>query len=176
MSEKAKYDFSIDRYQVKFLDENTGQFKYGICQNPNFTKEAGEAFAQGFLLVEDAVLPDLWEVEIDKVIDIPLCNWTTVMETEYDKYVKAEFEKAQKLSDSINGFGVGAMFSIGVADGSAYYVVIRIRKTNRCKVEWRGFDPDRYQDHHFQLGGWFSSDEIKRYCEPRIKFSALAKR
>lgn len=47
---------------------------------------------------------------------------------------------------------VNDMFSIGVADGSAEYVVTRV-SGNRCDVEWRGFwNGDRYRDHHYQFG------------------------
>ena len=56
-------------------------------------------------------------------------------------------------------------FSIGVADGSANYVVVKVNKKT-CDVEWRGWCADRYYDHHFGSGGRFPIDEVSRYVRP----------
>ena len=82
---------------------------------------------------------------------------------EYQQYVRAEAKKACALSDSLPpGVQVGKMFSIGVGDGQADYVVTKVMRSN-CQVEWRGFSMDRWTDHHFGWGGSFPIKDIARY-------------
>lgn len=56
-------------------------------------------------------------------------------------------------------------FSIGVADGSANYVVTKVMRKN-CVIDWRAWCPDRWTDHHFGYGGQFRIDDIERYIRP----------
>ena len=150
---------NINRYQVKYQWE--GETKYGIVDR--YGKEAKKYALENKLVIADAIIPQSYVVLDEKVIDIPLDY-----PNEYDKHILVQFEKAQKLSDSLSeGVHVGNLFSIGVADGLAYYVVTKINKKT-CAVEWRGFCPDRYTDHHFGWGGSFPISDIARYvCRTR---------
>jgi hypothetical protein len=73
-----------------------------------------------------------------------------------------EWKKARAISDRCDGVEVGAMFSIGVADGSAWYVIVKVNPKT-VDVEWRGFCPDRWRDHHFGNGGRFDKSDVERY-------------
>ena len=110
----------------------------------------------------DAVLPKSYAVKDASLTDIPFSE--PFGNSEYDKYVKAEYEKAAKLSDSLCGKGVvpGRMFRICVADGHAFYVVTTVARIN-CMVEWRGFCPDRYTDHFFGYGRQVKKKDVEQY-------------
>lgn len=71
--------------------------------------------------------------------------------------------RAERNKD--DGVQVNDMFSIGVADGSAEYVVTAVNG-NRCTVEWRGFwNADAYTDHHFGWGRKSSLADVARYVD-----------
>ena len=78
--------------------------------------------------------------------------------------VREAFKKAQEIDAALpDGVHVGSLFSIGVADGAAWYVVTKVSKKT-CEVEWRGFGGgDRYTDHHFRWGGKFPVADVARY-------------
>ncbi len=59
---------------------------------------------------------------------------------------------------------VNDMFTIGIGDGYAVYVVTGIRG-NKCSVEWRGIANDDYYDHHFGGGGNYSVANVLRYTK-----------
>lgn len=66
-------------------------------------------------------------------------------------------------SNTSDSLQVNDQFSIGVADGSADYVVTRIARST-CDVEWFGANnPDRYLDHHYGWGGTFRIYDVSRY-------------
>lgn len=149
-----------DHYQVKFQRLGGKDFHYGVVEQ--YSDEAKKAAKSGMCIVNDAVLPVDYLVPEKILIDLPL---KLHGDREYDQYVQKAQEEAWKANDALKTFGVNALFSIGVADGSASYVVTQI-KGSRCKVEWRGFCMDRYYDHHFCGGGWFPVAEVKRYWRP----------
>jgi hypothetical protein len=169
------------RYHVKFTTP-TGETIYGIAAYLD-EKEKKEAPA-GHALIQDAVLPRSYWVPETQLVDIETEYGTYDLKTgewknqdELHTFVSAEFRKAQELSDSLgDGVKVGKLFSIGVADGSAWYVVTRV-KGSKCDVEWRGFFPDRWTDHHF---GWgrknLSVKDVARYIKGRRLFSTMASR
>ena len=158
----------MDHYQVKF--ERQGKTIFGICES--YGDEAEAAKAQGEVIVSDAVLPIQYRVRETQIIDIPLQVGRYNFKTdefegadEFHQYVAAEFKKAKALSDSLpDGVHVGAMFGLGIGDGTAWYVVTKISKRT-CRVEWRGFCVDRYYDHHFRGGGTFAIAEVAEYIE-----------
>ena len=155
------------RYQVKF--KWNGKTLYGIVET--YSDEAKAAAKKGNLIINDAVLPVYYEVKDDKdVVDID-----SEYPSEVDKYVDNALREAIDLSNSLEGVKVGKLFSIGVGDGYAWYIITIdfsqnwycINKVNRktCVVEWRGFCADRWHDHHFQGGGTFPISEIERYVK-----------
>lgn len=110
----------------------------------------------GLWKVDDAVHPYYHLVEESDILDVigygKFDFKTGTWSDEYSQHVDAEFKKAQKLSDGLPpGVHKGTLFSIGVADGYAWYVVTKVNKKT-CDVEWRGFCPDHYRDHYFGLG------------------------
>ena len=151
-------------YQVKYTDP-FGVLHYGIVDQ--YSSEAKEVAKRGACLVDDAVLPKATPVPESVLIDLP-----TTFDGEYAQYVAAAFSEAQTRANALTTFGVGAMFSIGVADGEAYYVVTAV-KGKRCTVEWHGFCPDRYHDHHFGWGGTFPVAEVKRYWDSKRAMEKL---
>lgn len=165
------------RYQVKYTRE--GAVRYGIVRS--YGKEVEAAKARGLLIVEDAVLPVAYEVREVDVVDVEVKLpgrfdhetglWADL--SEYDTYVQEAWKAAKAVSDAItSGVGVGSMFTIGVADGTAHYVVVKVNKKT-CRVEWRGFCADRYYDHHFGIGGMFQLADVTRYVEQDRAMSKL---
>jgi len=142
----------MSRYKVKFQWQ--GETKYGIVVD-----DYNDEVPEGYLLVEDGVTSQRYIVEDNKsVIDILF----SVGGSEYDKFVNTEFEKTLKISDGLpEGLVVGKLFSIGVADGKAWYLVTKVNKKT-CHIEWRGFCSDRYFDRHFGYGGKFDIKEVSR--------------
>ena len=148
-------------YRVKWTGSQ-GEPRYGIAED---SVQAERAIKKGFLIIEDAVLPKRECVPEKAVTDIkfPPDERTD----EFDEYIDKEFEKARKTSNALKKPGVGSMFKIGVADGYAHYVVTAVKDT-RCQVQWRGFSPDRYIDHHFEYRGMFPWKAVKRYVQFEI--------
>lgn len=149
----------MDHYQVKF--NRGGKLTYGIVNN--YGKEAKKLAKKGQLIVADAILPVSYVVKEADITDIPMS--TTFAPDEYTQYVDDEYQKSQVLSDSLKGLAVGKLFAVGVADGSAFYIVTGVGKGPNCKIEWRSFQGDRYHDQVLGLGGSFSKTIIKRFVE-----------
>lgn len=157
------------RYQVRF--QRAGTIHYGIVRS--YGKEVEAAKARGLLIVEDAVLPVAYEVREADVVDLEVklpgrfdsATGLYVDLSEYDTYVQEAWKAAKAVSDAVaSGVCVGSMFTIGVGDGSAHYVVTKVNKKT-CRVEWRGFCADRWRDHHFGMGGSFKLEDVARYVE-----------
>jgi len=160
---------SREHYYVKW-DDN-GITRYGICAY--LSKAEKSKLPKGKVKVDDAILPVYYLVDEKDLIDLKSNPGTYNMKTgdwdnqgELETYVDNEFNKARKLSDSIKrGIKPGSMIGIGVADGSAWYVVTKVKGT-KCDVEWRGFNPDRYFDHYFGAGRKnVPLADIKRYVD-----------
>ena len=60
----------------------------------------------------------------------------------------------------------GKLFSVGVGDGCAFYVVTRVTKKT-ATVEWRGYHMDRWYDQVLGGGGTFPIDCI----EPLVRWA-----
>jgi hypothetical protein len=152
----------MDHYRVKFTRAN--KIIFGIVDS--YSKEAKAAAVNGKCIVEDAVLPKRYIVNETELIDIPLSVENLQNGDEYDKFINTAFDEAQTTSNELpdEGVHVGSMFSIGVGDGQAWYVVVKVNKKT-CQVEWRGFCQDRWTDHHFGYGGRFPINDVSRYVE-----------
>jgi hypothetical protein len=151
----------MDHYQVKWKGED-GVVHYGIYRCPTKKKP-------GMCNVDDAVMPYYHEVPIKDLVDIAHGMPVFVQGKlggqpgdEFAKFVNDSYEAADKLSRSLpEGILVGKLFSVGVGDGSAWYVVTKVGKTT-AKVEWRGFCPDRYTDQVIGIGGSFPMATLRR--------------
>lgn len=161
-----------DHYQVKWTTRD-GVAHYGYVYPTYDWTPTNERPPAGKLFVNDAVLPVLHIVAEQDIVDIPLDHTS---ESEIEKHVEAEFKKAETASALLgNTFAPGKLFSLGVADGSAYYVVTKVNKKT-VKVEWRGFGgADRYTDQLLGWGGTFPrpsiEQQVRRYDGLRSLFS-----
>jgi hypothetical protein len=155
------------RYKVKFVHPVTKEVTFGIYYSPY----GGRNPKPGCIFMQHALTGHLLEVNENLVEDIPMDDYKEIdsetgfpIGSEYSRYINEEWKKHQAISDRCNGVQVGAMFTIGVADGQAHYVVTKVNKKT-CHVEWRGFCGDRYIDHHFGWGGKFPIAEVERYVK-----------
>jgi hypothetical protein len=165
----------MPRYHVKF--QWKGKTRFGIVER---TGEAEEAAKQGFLIIADAVTPERFKVNDDAtVVDIPehRCprwDWRTgrcIEGSEFDMYLDDQHLRAEKADKQARedaarwpmGVYPGALFGVGVADGTAWYVVKSVGKTT-CRIEWRGFCPDRYIHLMFGYGGSFRIRDVAVFC------------
>jgi len=75
------------------------------------------------------------------------------------------FDEQMAVSNSLpDGLQVGKIFTMSVADGYAYYEVVKINKTT-VRIKWRKeLCPDHYSDMILGHGGSFQ----KRIIEPII--------
>ena len=124
--------------------------RYGTVRNYYGSKTDAPiltAAEKGCLVVDDMILPHCFEVPEVLCVDIASFDDKGMRDFEKAAY-KAAVAIAEKLPPGVQ---VGKMFSIGVADGKAPYIVTRMAGT-KCDVEWRGWhNGDRYTDHFF---GW----------------------
>jgi hypothetical protein len=150
-----------DLYRIKYR-KGTGNWKYGICYTFSMDEEEQRAWDERRLLrVEDAILPVAEWVSYDHDNVTPIeFSFDPDNPDEYDAYVQKEFEKAEAKSAKATGL-TGKLFSVGVADGCAYYVIVKENKKT-VKVEWRGYlNGDRYTDTMMQWGGTVSKDRVE---------------
>ena len=159
-----------DLYQVKYRikpeykgaykfpdcpEKDLSQWQYGIVNQ--YSQEAKKLWKkEKILIIEDAILPINFPVQLSAfdVVDIPIGG-----DSEYDKFVNSEFNKAIKQHNSSKSL-VGKMFSMGVGDGNSYYIITKASKT-KANIEWRGFSADRYHDQFLSGGGSFAINQIQ---------------
>ena len=107
------------------------------------------------VIVEDAIFPTDWELCRKDLIAIE-----GQYPTEYEKYVENKLKKAIEKTHQIKNGILGCTFSLPVADGRAWYEVIKENKKT-CVVEWRGYGVDNYTDGILEFGGTFPKKIIK---------------
>ena len=144
-----------------------GRKVYGQAKHNN--DEAKANWEEGLVLVEDAFTPSRYLILAKDVTPIEMnmgtFNPATEMWDDYDEvhqHVQDESEKQTKFDDeTFDKFIVGRSFSVGVADGSANYVITKINKKT-VLIEWRGMCSDRWTDRLFGWGGSFRREDIER--------------
>jgi hypothetical protein len=166
-----KFEFADGKkYELKDVYHVTAKFIgkkiYGIVEH--YSEEAKNNWKLGFVVVADAITPQRYS--------IPVCDVTPVQPNmgvfdgtewsgcdEVTQFVMNEAKKQTEFDEkNYNKFIVGRSFSVGVADGSATYVLTKVNKKT-VHIEWRGFCMDRWTDHHFGYGGKFPRKEIEQY-------------
>jgi len=154
-------------YQVKYRVKGSKKWKYGIFQT--WGNDVEKLWKVGRCLVADAVLPINYQLSYDatEIVDIPFGtpgwdkeNNCSIPGDEFAQYILDQFNKTKETSEKATGLK-GKMFSINVADGYAYYVVVKENKKT-VKVEWRGFCLDRYTD---QIMGWECTVDKSRIAD-----------
>lgn len=137
-------------YEVRYTYD--GETRYGVVDQ--YDDEAEEAIARGKWVVSDDILPQRTVLDPNQCTAI---DWDDQGKKEWEE---ASYNEAMKKAEALpdDRLCVGHIFSIGVADGHATYLVTKLTKT-RATVEWRGWhNGDRYIDHYF---GWGRSCPIK---------------
>jgi hypothetical protein len=146
-------------YNVHYTRRDTNKPSIGVVRtfykDFSHTKEEKAVHKRHNLWIDDCITPEAFEI-----------NPALIKSASFDEahiFIEKAFKEAQKKAPKT--FGIGSYFRINVADGWAYYMVISIdRSHGECTVEWRGFGGgDRYTDHHFQMGGTFDLQDVKRY-------------
>ena len=138
-------------YAIRFV--RPGHPWYGIIKR--WSKEGRKALKAGYYLIEDAILPIVFERKKDMV--------TVVSDDEYHKFVENNFKEAIKEAKKhpfVHTLRAGHILGVGVADGTAWYVVTEV-KGELCKVSWRGWCPDRWIAPFLGWGGEFRVKDIK---------------
>lgn len=146
----------MQRYKVKWTEN--GITRYGIYRDPRHSP----ASAEGLVRVDDLIEGVYHEVPEADLVDVPRGTPETRYRDEADLWVEAQLAEAEARSDAIDGLGVGKMFTVGVADGCAFYVVTKVNKKT-VDVEWRGYHPDRWTDQMMGFGGRFPRENIERF-------------
>jgi hypothetical protein len=154
------------RYHVK--SEYKGKPVFGVVDS--YSDDAKRYAEQGILVVVDAVYPKSYAVPEASVVDIPYSlpkfkpgTFDIDPQDDYERYIEKERKQHEERARAApEGLHVHKLFSIGVADGQAWYVVTKVNKKT-VKVEWRGFGGgDRYTDHWLGWGGTFDRAKIEQ--------------
>ena len=145
--------------------------KYGICYGEEaFTAQGRVKAKLGHFFVDDVITGKRYQIPEKDIIDFPLDmhNFAWPLDEDmtggdaFDQYCHQEYMKALEASKKNgNVLGVGTMITTPVGDGSAFYVVTEVRKKT-CRIEWRGFHPDRWHNNMLGRGGSFPVDMISR--------------
>jgi hypothetical protein len=162
-----------DHNEVKWIEPGRG-VQYGLASMYGPEEKFNERAARGVVLVEHAVFPYSFEVEEGLLVDLKgpfgRMNADGVFwgGCECRNYVSLSMLLHEALQPSGNAFAPGRMFTVGVGDGYAHYVVTAVKRVN-CDVEWRGFSGDRWVARPFGYGGSFRRKDVEQYCRPGIR-------
>jgi len=123
------------------------------------------------VFVPDVGEDSFWEEELEFVLDFGFTDderdysliddWREETQA-FTFYFAAEIEKAKGLGE---GLVKGKIFSMPVADGSAYYEVTKVLKTRvhiKCRMD---LCPDHYTDYFLGGGGSFPRHMIEPVIE-----------
>jgi hypothetical protein len=153
-------------YRVRF--DHRGERRYGVVDN--YSQDAKEVMADEKFLVNDAILPKSWVVKESDIIDVPFAK--DHKEDEFDNYVTREMNKALEISKNINGCAVGKILRFSVADGYAFYIVVKLTK-RLAHLEWRGFCLDRYTESVLGYEGTISRERCEILVGTEESFEKL---
>ena len=164
-------DFGNCKYYPK---NNKKDVHYGVqeCYSDNSEKSWVK---DNQLIIEDAITGEKFRVPLD-ICDVEKIQskWGPGDRDEYNNFIRKEWEKACKVSDDSSTLK-NKIFNVGVADGMAWYIILKETKTN-VYVEWRGFDcGDRYVDRMLGYQGKYPKKMIEQFVD-KIKFSESASR
>ena len=146
---------------VRWSDDE-GSIQYGSVYI--YQDDAESLFKRDGLIVSHALFPMILELPIDRVEAVLKHNYQTggpFDAFEVYAYLDAEYRKATAHAATLPaGLVAGKLFSVGVADGYATYIVTKVNPKT-VKIEWRGFCPDRYTDRVLGWGGTFKRENIE---------------
>jgi len=176
---------NLSYVKITHPDKRIKDVYYGVVHSYN--QETRKYFEEGNLLVtiqltgkqmlfpvtEKAMLTQYGNNDLVPFIvtSIPM-NLDPENPDEFQKHVDEEFQKAKVKSDSLKGLKAGKLFSVGVADGQAWYVVTNVNKKTVI-IEWRGFCLDNYYAPFVGEGGVFPKHTVEKYVEWDEKMAEL---
>ena len=170
-----KFKKMPDFYHAKiWFKENPKIVRFAKIEK--YDSDAEAHWKDGNILCADAVTgePFLVPNRDDLMIENQPFNWRerdpkTGLDngTEYDRYVNEAYKKALKAHKAAGeGVKKDKLLSIGVADGSASYVIVKVN-AKTVKIEWRAFSGgDDYVDRRWGYQSTISKDEAKMYMRP----------
>lgn len=143
-----------DAYQVKAKSAMDHQVLFGVLERHG--EDAERELEKGNVIVEDAITGARWMLSLETWWFEPQENNIRAerdpethlpLENDYDRYVNEKFKEAIAAHRAAGpGVQKGKLCVAHAADGiCAYYEITRVYK-KVCKVEWRGYDPDRHVD------------------------------
>jgi hypothetical protein len=176
-------------YRVKYNHPKFG-WQYGVARIYPWDEECHNLAKVGQVIIDNSIFPTSCIVHEDKLVRLETIfvskSKTPVDDLGFLTWGHSEFYDycslhglAHKIRSESNPNGeifVNDLFSIGVADGCATYVVTKTGRS-KCTVEWRGFDNmDRYTDHYFGWGRMVSKTDLRPYVIRGKLFGANKKK
>jgi hypothetical protein len=79
---------------------------------------------------------------------------------------QACLEAALREHAALTSLAPGSLFSVGVADGQAWYRVTKVGRTS-TRIAWRGYGCDSYTDTVLGWGGSLPTSRAAALCRPR---------
>ena len=169
-----------DLYRIKYWPKGHKEIvRFGEVNK--YHPQAEEEWEKGNLVVCDALTGKPWLVPVSEMdYEKQDFSWNKTdpetgfcIDTEFDRYLNDEY-KAHSERDKAAGEGlkVHRMFHMGVADGSAHYVITKVNKKT-CRIEWRNFGADNYYHDVFHGGGTFPKDIIEDQIRRQDSFKKL---
>ena len=154
---KAELD---DYYLVKFTLPETHShrgLRYGVV-NHSSSDEA----KRGNLVISDCEVPTSWIRAADRVEKVPVgCGLLPDIDP-VDQWLDDKGRAAAQLALE-SPTCVNQLFSLGVADGFAWYIIVEETK-HTLTVEWRGYGGgDRYTDAILGWSGTLPRDRLEHF-------------
>jgi hypothetical protein len=155
------------RYLVKFNWE--GEERFGVIRNPEWDDEAKSAAEANCVVIDDLVLPEVYQLAESEVEDVeaaipsfnPDTHRSEYPEGDPHRWQQEQYDAASEQSKALGDkFAAGKLFKVPVGDGYAFYLVTKVNPRT-CDVEWRGFSPDRWTDQVLGYGGRFPRERIE---------------
>ncbi len=137
--------------RVKWKDK--GRYWYGTVVESSLA-DSGEKW----ILVVSATLPRKYRMPESRAIILPPEN------DEYDRHIAYHYQKAVRLSDSVQGCQKGKLLRFPVGNTTAYYVVLEVTESIAI-LEWRGFGAERAMEPSLGIRAFAD----RRVCEDMIR-------
>jgi len=157
--------------RIKFRAIGESNIRFGNVQQ--YGEDIEKLWAKGIVTIEDPISGVLQDFRMSDIKILEEYEWTfgehdpethMSIETEYDRYINDAYKEHMKASkEAGKGLQKDKMFTVGVGDGCAFYVITKVNKKS-VRIEWRGFCPDHYVDMTLGYGGSFP----KHCIEPHV--------
>ena len=163
-SKPLTHDQVLEYYEVKF--EDNGETVYGTVDH--YSDDAKLYAKTGFLLIVEMITGKQYVLPPRCVTKIPLDPFPNEYHTQRELRLQAAMERSDAAEDL-----VGKIFSVGVADGLAWYEVVAT-DGHSATVAWRGYGCDGYTDQILGWGGKFPfaviANQVQRFDGMRALF------